>query len=223
MVTENISKSLRRKGRSGALIRHAERYSIENMTNAFAAEITEKGFTDSLELGRKIGSLDGVKGISDLVLYHSPIKRCLQTAERIREGIGESKGISRIAGVLDELGGPYIIGEWQEVVNEIENRGYEDFIRRWFSNEYPSDLLLPLEESAFRITGAILERLTGNSILTINVTHDLNVLVLREYFFKKRHEELGIPGFLDGIVLSLEGENLHLFYNDLEITVTLPL
>ncbi len=222
MVKENIRKSLR-KGRSGVIIRHAERYSIENMINAFAAEITEKGLNDSLELGREIGSLEGLKGISDLVLYHSPIKRCIQTAERIRDGIGESKDDSRVAGVLGELGGPYITGDWQEVVNEIENHGYEDFIRRWFSNAYPRDLLLSLKESAYIIIGAILERLTGNSILTINVTHDLNVLVLREYFFKIRHEELGLPGFLDGIVISVEGEKLHLFYNDLEVSIGLPL
>ncbi len=222
MVKENIRKSLL-KGNSGVIIRHAERYSIENMINAFAAEITEKGLNDSLELGREIGTLEGFNGISDLVLYHSPIKRCIQTAERIWEGIGESKNNSRVAGVLHELGGPYITGEWQEVVNEIEKRGYEDFIRHWFSNAYPHDLLLPLKESAYTIIGAILDRLSGNSIMTINVTHDLNVLVLREYFFKIRHEELGLPGFLDGLVISVEGENLNLFYNDLEVRVGLPL
>jgi broad specificity phosphatase PhoE len=221
MVLENIKRSLTKK-RKAVVIRHAERYSIENMLNAFEAELTEKGLKDASEFGRDISGLIGGNE-KQILFYHSPIRRCIQTTESIHKSIEEAGFPGRIIGNMFELGGPYIRGDWNEVVGEIERHEYEVFIRKWFNNEYPHDLVMPLKESAHTITGALLDRLREEEVFTMNVTHDLNVLVLREYFFHLKHEELGIPGFLDGIVLYVEEERLHLLYNEMEVRVDLPL
>jgi broad specificity phosphatase PhoE len=222
MVLENIKQSLQKK-RKAVIIRHAERYSIDNMVNAFEAELTEKGLRDASKFGKDLTDLPGVEKKRNILFYHSPIKRCIQTAETIQKSIENSGYSSKMVGDMFELGGPYIAGDWSDVAGEIEKNEYEVFIRKWFNNEYPSDLVMPLKESAYTITGALLDRLKGEDVFTINVTHDLNVLVLREYFFNIRHEEVGIPGFLDGIVLYVEEGRMHLLYNDLKVSVDLPL
>ncbi len=221
MVIENIKRTLQKK-KKAVIIRHAERYSIENMLNAFEAELTEKGIQDAFQFGRDISDIVDPGNKRTLLLYHSPIKRCIQTVESIKKGLGNAGHTGSIAGNMFELGGPFITGNWNEIVEEIEKHEYEVFIRKWFNNDYPRDLVMPLKESAHTITGALLERLNGDNIFTINVTHDLNILVLREYFFHISHEERGLPGFLDGIVLYRENESLHLLYNDLEVSVDLP-
>jgi hypothetical protein len=65
------------------VIRHAERYPIENPAGVFEADLTEKGYRDAFEFGKKLSSKYRLQSISS-----SPLQRCIHTGEAISQGFG---------------------------------------------------------------------------------------------------------------------------------------
>ena len=64
------------------LIRHAEK-----IDSTVHAELTTKGLSDSFAYGKKLKS----NNVKINLIITSPIKRCIQTAQKISEGYGEIK------------------------------------------------------------------------------------------------------------------------------------
>jgi hypothetical protein len=58
----------------------------------------------------------------------------------------------------------------------------------------------------------IIEQLDRYNRLVIDVTHDWNILLLLQYYFKLRVEYTGIPGYLDGIAVYKEDDEICLSY-----------
>lgn len=78
------------------LIRHGERENIPEGTFGNEILLTEKGKSDSEELGKKLSVYHVQK------IYTSPIHRCVQTAEYIKKGLGKNVEIV----INNELGDP---------------------------------------------------------------------------------------------------------------------
>jgi len=192
------------------LIRHAERDPIDDMKDALQIRLTEKGHTDSENLGRSLAPL------GPFSVYHSPVPRCMETAFMIIKGLSSE---SSLKGQLLELGGPYVKGDWMELVRRTRSEGPSNFIRQWFDTSQHNDIMVPLEEAALFSISFLKEQLNNNKTSVINVSHDWNLMILREYFFNLRHEDEGMPDFLDGIALFSKGEDLHLKYHDKIITL----
>ena len=202
-------------GKLAIIIRHAERDPIEFMANALEARLTDNGKADAFQLGRSLARYNPVN------IYHSPVPRCLQTAESILEGIVSCNEPATIVGYLLELGGPYITSTWDAVVNSIEKFGHSAFIRKWFDNELPSNLIMPLPDAAHMQLGILVNQLQSGNYSSINITHDWNIMILREYFFNLRHEDIGDPDYLDGVCAYLYQDRLHLRYHEHERTIDL--
>lgn len=198
------------------MVRHAERYPINNMANALELLLTTKGKEDAFILGQNLSRF------SPLAIYHSPVPRCKETAESIRDGITNANHQATIEGLLLDLGGPYITGDWYAVVKAIEEIGHTIFIRKWFNNELPTNLIMSLPEAARIQLMILVNQLRSGTNSTINVTHDWNIMIMREYFFKLRHEEIGDPDYLDGIFAFYENSRLHLGYHNHVIVVDQP-
>lgn len=203
-------------GSVAILIRHAERYPIDVMSNALQPLLTDKGKSDARSLGERLSRY------SPVTLYHSPVQRCVETAECIREGIERSNKMARIGGYLLELGGPYLTGSWDMVVNCIEELGHTMFIRKWFNNELPDAILMPLAQAAELQLNILVDQLRSGAGSTINVTHDWNIMMVREYYFNLRHEEIGDPDYLDGVWAHITDGALHLRYHEHEKIMPLP-
>lgn len=184
---------------AGILIRHAERFSIRSVKNPNDALLTEKGKQDAFQYGRRAASL------SPAVLHHSPVERCGQTARAIAEGISAAGGTAVIAGTMLELGGPYILGKIEELPSIVGQMGFDFFLRKWFDGELPAGLMMGLTEAAELQLKAFRSCLDGDGYSHILVTHDWNIMLLREYFFNLKHEEVGSPGFLEGLGLYRKG------------------
>ena len=189
---------------AGILIRHAERFSIRSVKNPNDALLTEKGKKEAFQYGRWAASL------SPAVLRHSPVERCGQTARAIAEGISAAGGTAVVAGTMIELGGPYILGKIEELPSIVGQIGFDLFLRKWFDGELPADLMMGLAEAAELQLTAFRSCLDGDGSSQILVTHDWNIMLLREYFFNLKHEEIGAPGFLEGLGLYRKDGNEYL-------------
>ncbi len=202
-------------GAVSILIRHAERHPITDMSQALDARLTENGKHQAYSLGR------GLISFSPLDLYYSPVPRCLETAQSLQQGIISASKDAELIGPLHELGGPYIIGNWMDIVTHVKNHGQSLFIRKWFDNELPADMIMPLPMAAELHLRLIGEQLTkGRSV--INITHDWNIMVIREYYFNMRHEEIGEPDFLDGFIACMENKSILLTYHGHSIKIPMP-
>ncbi len=189
------------------ILRHAERYPIVNPLDHAELLLTEKGHLDSYELGRSLGLMNPV------TFYSSPIARCQQTAEGISKGIQSLNGMAKPINYLYNLGGPYILGDWLEIADIIKEHGINTYLRKWFDGELPTDLLMSLEEAAQLEMQILKNQLEGNET-AINITHDWNIMIMRQYFFNLRHEDVGPPGFLDGIIAYMDNEKIYLSYHE---------
>jgi len=194
-------------GRVAIIIRHAERDPIDIMTRALEARLTPGGKSDAFQLGQSLARYNPIS------IYYSPVPRCMQTAECIYEGVASRNAQATLAGHLLELGGPYITSTWDEVVNAIEQFGHSVFIRKWFNNELPSNLIMPLPEAADIQLSILAGQLRSSASSSINITHDWNIMILREYYFNLRHEDIGDPDYLDGMCAYLHHDGMHLRYH----------
>lgn len=195
------------------IMRHAERFDITTMKNALDALLTEKGKQDALELGKQLSLLEKVD------LYHSPVERCRETAEKLQEGLTKEGAISEIRGHLLQLGGPYIVGPWQEVIAGIEQHGHDGFLRKWFSGTLSPELIKSLPDAAYEQAEILSLQLDDSSRSCINVTHDWNIMILREHYFGLDHETVGMPDFMDGMVAWKERDGIVLCYQGQDVLV----
>lgn len=198
------------QGPIAIMIRHAERHPIGKIINALEVELTDRGKTDAYKLGRMLARFCPVN------IFHSPVPRCKQTADSIFDGIQSIDSRAQVSGYMLDLGGPYITGDWNSIATAIEQHGHNQFIRRWFNNELPSSLIMSLPEAAHIQLKIIISQLTSSTLSSINITHDWNIMILREYYFHLRHEDIGDPVFLDGIHAFLSDGKIFLRYHEHE-------
>lgn len=209
-MNSEILQHLDHNGPIALMIRHAERYPIGKMINALEVELTPRGKTDAHKLGHMLARFCPVN------IFHSPVPRCKQTADSIFEGIHSIDTRAMVSGYLLELGGPYITGDWNSIATSIEEQGQTQFIRRWFDNKLPSSLIMSLPEAARMQLKILVNQLTSTTVSSINITHDWNIMILREYYFKLRHEDIGDPDYLDGIYVFLSDDTICLRYHSHE-------
>jgi len=207
-VLHTYIKNLQSAERVSLLIRHAERYPIEDMKDALQIRLTEKGHADSKNLGINLAPF------GPFSVYHSPVPRCMETAQMIFQGLSLDDTESSLNGDLLELGGPYVKGDWLELVRRTRSEGPSNFIRQWFDTSQHDDIMVSLKEAALFSISFLKEQLIKSKTSVINVSHDWNLMILREYFFDLRHEDVGMPDFLDGVALFNKGESLLLMYHD---------
>ncbi len=195
------------QGNIAIMIRHAERDPITNMSNALDALLTDKGKKDAFDLGQRLTHY------SPINLYHSPVPRCQQTAAYILEGFNTTRNSATLTGSIMELGGPYITGNWADITQTIKKYGQSKFVRMWFNNEITPDIIMPLHVAA-KIQLKIIAGQLQSGISAINITHDWNIMIVREYYFNLRHEDIGEPDFLDGFCAYIIQDDLHIHYHD---------
>ncbi|MBN2533607.1 MAG: histidine phosphatase family protein [Spirochaetales bacterium] len=186
-------------------IRHAERHIITRLEKHREVSLTKKGEHDSFLFGKKIKEYN-----KKAVIFHSPVKRCIQTAEHIFKGINDKN--STLRGVQSVLGGDHYSKNPKEISSYFNKYGNRKFLRRWFNSGLPDGFIMPHKDVARMEMNLILEQLDTYEGLIINITHDWNILVLLEYYFGLPFEEAGMPNYLDGIAVYKENDDLSFIY-----------
>lgn len=181
---------------SAIVIRHAQRHEICGAEGYWTCGLTEAGIEAAAEFGRHLaGSFDSYR------IFYSPVKRCQQTAEAIASQL-DGKVLSVAPDRL--LGVSYIRVDIPRGFTEADS--YPDFIRDWFDGRVPQEIFKPLAETRDEHIAYLRAKLGECSVpgnLDIHITHDWNINVLREGIFGLRHEDIGWPDFLEGLVFSI--------------------
>jgi len=185
---------------SGALvIRHAQRQEMRGAEGYRTCGLTARGKEQASEFGRALaGRFPGYR------IFHSPVKRCEQTALAISRELGVRR-------VQPEkmLGVSYIRVSVEEGFTEADRHG-DNFLREWFGGRVPPEIFMPLAEARDQQVSYLRSKLanSGGKTLDIHVTHDWNINILREGIFGLRHEDIGWPDYLSGLAFHSRPEGL---------------
>lgn len=191
----------------GLFLRHAERPPITHWGEAFQLLLTEQGKEEARQLGRVLSTYGKIH------LFHSPVQRCEQTAQAIAEGIRIEGGWEGRIESVSALGGPYIL-DTDKALEFAKNLGHA-FIRTWFRGDLPKDTLLSRTETARIQWQSFVEKMaTVGDDIAVLVSHDWNILTLREEYLHLQHEDVGWPKFLDGLAAFRHAQGFVLRYHD---------
>lgn len=212
-----IINSLKGAGPFSILVRHAERQAIENVVNNSEIGLTKKGEEHSFEFGKSLSIL------SPIEIFHGPSDRCMQTAKFISKGILMNKGGCRIKGDKAILGGFYNIDN-NSINQIIEKHGLKVFVRKWFNEELPEDIILSVKQAAKNELQEMIDQLDLKEASFINITHGRNIAILREWLFGRHNIDLDPVYPLDGIVMYMEKDKrICLLYHEQKQLLKLPL
>lgn len=98
------------------LIRHAERNHIVNPREHTAELLNEKGKTEAINRGIELS-----KVFSSIVIYSSPINRCIQTGKYIAKAFKDDINI-HISNFLGEPG-PFVFGNAMDSFDSLTTKG----------------------------------------------------------------------------------------------------
>ena len=174
------------------VVRHAEREEIPEGTFGFGVSLTAQGVRAAERLGAALSDRRTINAVS------SPVPRCVQTARAILRGAGLSSEVAterRLgdpgAFVLDpEISGPLFL---ELPIPEIARRQLQDTA--------PLPGMRPTAGGVKVLLGLIAGSLTEKSLLHVYVTHDIVLAVLVARIFRLPLEEIGWPGYLEGLLL----------------------
>lgn len=193
-----------------AVLRHTARHPIANPAEPTLAEITEEGAKAAEAFGSQISGFDRIR------LFHSPVKRCAQTAERIAQGAASIGVAAEVVGPREELGVDYILDLNEAGRLTVMHRDH--FVRLWFTDQVPNTVIRAPQGIASRklefVTARLRESPPAGRRLDLHVSHDWNVIVLRELLLGVRHEEAGWLTFLDGVAFAGETPQVRAFYRE---------
>jgi len=187
--------------------RHAERYTIDNVASPDDVPLTPAGEESARAFGARLPIERSIW------LFHSPITRCRTTAELIAEGFAAAGGQVTFGGALEGLCRCYLLDRhgMNALVRQYGGGGSYKLIRDWFDGRFEPAIIDPCPVAAEK-----LRRLAENAAayagpgsLTILVTHDWEILTLREAFLGARHEDVGLVDYLDGLALAPAGDTTH--------------
>ncbi|HOX43333.1 MAG TPA: histidine phosphatase family protein [Myxococcota bacterium] len=201
------------------LLRHAERASIDTIEDSYRALLTPAGMTAARLLGGRLAHLRPIR------LAHSPVGRCRQTAACLAEGIQAAGGEATLLGERTELGGPYML-DFRAAMAAVLDEGGGRFVRAWFDGRPPADgLVRPFREAARGQLEALLASLRepGARGVWLGISHDWNLLLLREGYLGLRHEAAGWPDYLEGLAAWLDDGRLVLCRGERLVRLALPL
>ena len=201
-----------------ACLRHAERFPILVASDHTLAELTPDGHVAAEALGARINGFDQLR------IFHSPVKRCRQTAEGIARGFGAIGGAVEIVGAASALGVDYVV-DGAETARLATLHG-DHFIRLWFSGQVGPEVIHAAQQIVARklayLTNRLQQPCPHGRRLDLHVSHDWNILTLRELLCGVRHEEAGWLNFLDGVGFALEAAGLRAVYRDSAVKLPLP-
>jgi len=197
-----------------AVVRHAERHPIHDLATADAVLLTPAGVEAARTFG---GALPAGRPVQ---LWHSRVERCGMTARAIAEGVTAAGGRAACGGVLDGLCGAFV-RDFDGVVALTRQfpggGGSEGFVRRWFDGHFDPAMIDPCHVAAGKLLSCVARALAaavpGN--LVVLVTHDWEIMTLRETYLGARHDNVGWVDFLDGLVITRHPQAWQFRWQDL--------
>lgn len=182
--------------RAALLVRHAERGPVMDLARHHEVLLTPAGIAAARLSGQQLVSCTRH---GRPVFAHSPVERCGQTARALHAGAG----VGDLAGVVDDLGSSYLRDPARVAQAYLE--GGREFVRAWFDGRVDDGIIAPCDVVARLQIDAMTSLLHRNDVV-VAVSHDWNIAALREHALGARFEDVGWPEFLDGVVVTVDGD-----------------
>lgn len=192
------------------IVRHAARHPIVDLQRSLEVGLTEEGMDDALRFGSSLGRFSNVR------FYHSPAVRCRQTAELMMRGLNDKGAKVSITGPQRNLCAPYLKDESCLAMAAQVGKG---FMRQWFEGQLDGKWIQDTATAADMVMAPIVAKLSepvGGDRLDVHVSHDWEISLLREELLGLRHEDVGWPPFMDGILFRMNGEGVVASYRSFE-------
>jgi len=194
--------------RAVLVIRHAERENEptedHNVPLEQTRKLTERGRATAREFGRRLPPF------ANLSLTHTPVPRARDTADAISGGFHSAHPEAKV----ESLGVDPTLGLSRFYARDLDRRnewrtklGGMPFLRAWLDGGIPEVVLPPTREVVADFTARTrtrFEKLPSSS-LHIAVTHDFDLIILRDVLFNRRFETSPWIDYLDGILFRLVG------------------
>lgn len=188
------------------MVRHSERDDMRKAKDLRATPLNERGKQAAFEFGR------GLPSGRAYHFYHSPLDRCRQTAEGIRNGVKEQGGTVEDITALESLVSGYLDGD--KYVHFMFRDGVP-FIYNWLAGHYPPRVMEPFQNVAQRTAAEMVKRLqTANASDTfVCVSHDHQVTAYLFHWAGILATDSYIQ-FLDGFILQQVDEKLIVYHKN---------
>ncbi len=192
MIMIDFSKIVQGK-KNVLLIRHAERYAFKDGQLGNDVSITDNGITTAVNFGKSLRDKGLVK------IFTSPVKRCVQTAERIKEGLADDVQIVE----SQALGMPSTYIENDKIAGKYLTK--TDFYNGYLSyvNGGKRPGFYSLSEGSERLE-TFLKSTSCDKKLTLYISHDSIVSFFIFYKTKYVFTRENWLNFLDGILLNYD-------------------
>jgi len=194
-------RALPEAARAILLVRHAERGPIVDVATHREVLLTPAGHEAARAAGHLLAAL-APRRAGRVRLLHSPVERCAETARGIGHGLRERDVEHALHGEVGMLGEHYVRDVERGNAHARQHR--HAYLRAWLDGVIPDDVLVAKREAGRGQLRAVVELAPAAGDLTVMVTHDWNIALLRETLLGLTHEAFGWPGFLDGILFVVE-------------------
>jgi len=196
------------------IIRHSNRHSIpKGVIEHRDVPLTTEGRKLAFHFGKKLPKYYSIR------LYYSPIPRCRETAEYLMKGIHNNSRSAKLMGEKDFL---YInLIDQREIVRILEKIGHHNFGYNWLKGKIDQEIIEPPKLVASKIIEGIItsmKKRIRNSI-DIHVTHDLNILSVRDIISPIQNEKFDWPEYLDGIIATHNEDKMKLIWREISKTI----
>lgn len=201
-LIEAVARLSKERRPAALFVRHAEREPVLDLRNHEAARLTPKGHEQAREAGALLA-----KASSYVRVHHSPVERCGETARGLVDGVIAAGARAELICEVPALASPFVLDRNRLDDIFVSSTSFHGFLRDWFDGKFPSDILMPRGPAALSQVKAVLEHLTHPEALHVFVSHDWNILLVREEMVGHRIED-GWPHYLDGFALTVDGDEL---------------
>ena len=173
------------------ILRHSIREPITDAKDSYRQRLTDEGIILAQHLGRTFSQHS-----DNFTFFHSPVPRCEETATSIKQGLASNGKQTLDIRPFEPLAG-FFYRNWEHCA-ELMNR--QEFTKRWFADEIPTDCIMPIREAATIMLNEITNHVHDN-VTKVFITHDFNVFCLKSLFFNT-YEEMEVPTYLEGLIVS---------------------
>ncbi len=205
------------------LIRHSERSEITCYEQIVNAGLTEKGKARAIEFGRRMPIKKYIR------FFSSPIDRCLQTAELIKQGLVENHVNSQFhfkkedlnTHVLPILQGPN--GDWWQMSTLLAKEGHMNMVSKWIFGHYSPAIIEPFNEYVMRLGYFILAHHENapKPVLDVISTHDVTIMSLLCGLMGKMRNFDWVEYF-GGFILQVKTNSFIIHYKKEKIEIGFP-
>lgn len=196
------------------ILRHAEKYVVDDFRLDSQQKITPAGALDAKAIGKSLGScFSKVNNIKS-----SPIDRCGQTADAIKDGL-EFSGEIQVMDVLN-ADGVYVQDVNLAKANFINNNNPIGVFRKMLDGDVVGGMN-NVEHATAVLLQALLNDLNEIKSPALYITHDSILALFVGTLLRCNFTQENWFGYLEGIAIKKISETYYLYWNDNQYDITI--